>query len=226
MNIDPVDVFFQIIVFLFAISVHESAHAWMAEKCGDPTAKMLGRITMNPLKHIDPIGSVLLPVIGLLTMHGIFGWAKPTPVTPQNFRNTVQGDILTTVAGPISNFLLVAGSVLGLVIIALTSQTGHALVNGLGHRHITDTGSILVPIVWLLYTAVQMNVLLGIFNLLPVPPLDGSHIFRHMLPDSLRSIYDSVGIFGIILLFSVGGRFVYALTSPVMGWVEGLLAQL
>src|SRR3954463_2044084 len=114
MNFNIVDIVFQIIVFLFAISVHESAHAWMADKCGDPTAKMLGRITMNPLKHIDPIGTVLLPAIGLFTGFGIFGWAKPCPVTVENFREPVRGDILTTIAGPISNFLLVVVSVFGL----------------------------------------------------------------------------------------------------------------
>src|SRR5437868_10030875 len=150
MDFKLIDIFFQIIVFLFAISVHESAHAWMANKCGDPTAKMLGRITMNPLKHIDPIGTVLLPAIGLFTGFGIFGWAKPTPVTPQNFRDPVKGDILTTIAGPISNFLLVAVSVGGMAAIALTSSKGHDLVNGIANRRLTDTGSILVPIVWLL----------------------------------------------------------------------------
>src|SRR2546425_1566460 len=108
MTLQHVDILFQLIVFLFAISVHESAHAWMANRCGDPTAKMLGRITLDPLKHIDPFGTILLPAIGLITGAGIFGWAKPCPVTPENFENPVRGDILTTVAGPLSNLLLVS----------------------------------------------------------------------------------------------------------------------
>ena len=123
MDFHVVNIVFQIIVFMFAISVHESAHAWMADKCGDPTAKMLGRITLNPLKHIDPIGTVLLPAIGLFTDAGIFGWAKPCPVTPQNFRDPIKGDILTTVAGPVSNFLLVAVSVLGLSLISIAQMS-------------------------------------------------------------------------------------------------------
>jgi Zn-dependent protease len=226
MDFHVVNIVFQVIVFLFAISVHESAHAWMADKCGDPTAKMLGRITMNPLKHIDPIGTVLLPTIGLITGAGIFGWAKPCPVTPQNFRDPLKGDILTTVAGPVSNFLLVTGSVLGLALISLASPTAKSVVQGLAGRVFLDTNSVWVPIVWLLYSAIQLNVLLGIFNLLPVPPLDGSHIFRHMLPDSIRNIYDSVGIVGILLIFTFGGRIIRPLVIPVVTFVDYLLLKI
>jgi Zn-dependent protease len=226
MDFHVVNIVFQIIVFLFAISVHESAHAWMADKCGDPTAKMLGRITMNPIKHIDPIGTVLLPAIGLFTGAGIFGWAKPCPVTPQNFRDPIKGDILTTVAGPVSNFLLVAISVLGLALISIATPTGKELVQNIAQRTITDTSSLLMPVVWLLYSAVQLNVLLGIFNLLPVPPLDGSHIFRHMLPDSIRNAYDSIGIVGIILIFTFGGRIIWPLVNPVVNYVDSILLRL
>src|SRR5438270_8761895 len=128
MHLNVADIVFQVLVFLFAISVHESAHAWVANRCGDPTAKMLGRVTLNPIKHIDPFGPFLLPLISLFSGFGIFGWAKPCPVTPQNFRDPVRGDILTSVAGPLSNFLLVALSVLGLVVLSLISPTAHALV--------------------------------------------------------------------------------------------------
>ncbi|PYX22598.1 MAG: site-2 protease family protein, partial [Acidobacteria bacterium] len=87
MTLQHVDILFQLIVFLFAISVHESAHAWMANRCGDPTARMLGRITLNPIKHIDPFGTILLPLIAMFTGIPVLGWAKPTPVDPRNFRN-------------------------------------------------------------------------------------------------------------------------------------------
>src|ERR1700745_4043716 len=103
MTLQHVDILFQLIVFLFAISVHESAHAWMANRRGDPTARMLGRISLNPIKHIDHVGTVLLPAIALFTHLPILGWAKPTPVDPRNFRNPVLDDILTSVVGPISN---------------------------------------------------------------------------------------------------------------------------
>ena len=89
MNLEHVVIVFQIIAFLFAISVHESAHAWMANRCGDPTARMLGRITLNPIKHIDPVGTILLPLIAMITHFPMMGWAKPTPVDPRHFKNPV-----------------------------------------------------------------------------------------------------------------------------------------
>src|SRR5213594_3304598 len=122
MTLQHVDIIFEYIAFLFAISVHESAHAWMANLRGDPTARMLGRITLNPVKHIDPVGTVLLPLIGLLSpAHSMFGWAKPTPVNPRNFRNLVLDDILTSVMGPVSNFIVATGATVVLVVIKITS---------------------------------------------------------------------------------------------------------
>src|SRR5207302_2516783 len=100
MTFETVNLVFQAIVFLFAISVHESAHAWMANRRGDPTARMLGRITLNPIKHIDPVGTILLPLIAAFTNFPILGWAKPTPVDTRNFRRPVLDDILTSVVGP------------------------------------------------------------------------------------------------------------------------------
>ena len=218
-----VSIFFQAIVFLFAICVHESAHAWMADRCGDPTAKMLGRISMNPLKHIDPIGTILLPLIALISGVGIFGWAKPTPVTAANFRRPVWGDILTTVAGPVSNFLLVIGSLITLMVIAVLSPVGHQLIGNIARGNPSGPDSILFPIVVLLYIAIDLNLLLGIFNLFPIPPLDGSHIVRHLLPAPLLRIYDSMGIIGLALLFFFGGRVIHFLMSPVMNVVDKLL---
>jgi Zn-dependent protease len=223
MDFKLIDIFFQIIVFLFAISAHESAHAWMANRCGDPTAKMLGRITMNPIKHMDPFGTLLLPAIGLFSGVGMFGWAKPTPVTPENFRNPVLGDILTTLAGPASNFLIVTLSVLALALISVTTPQGHEVVHNLANHIITDTASPLMPIVWLFYTAIYLNVLLGIFNLIPVPPLDGSHVLRHLLPDSVRMLYDRAGLLGLVLLFTVGGSFIRAVMRPALHFVNSLL---
>src|SRR5437879_10026496 len=108
MTLQHVDILFQVIAFVFAISVHESAHAWMANLRGDPTARMLGRITLNPIKHIDPIGTVLLPLIAAIKHIPMIGWAKPTPVNPANFQNPVLDDILTAVVGPVSNFVVAA----------------------------------------------------------------------------------------------------------------------
>src|ERR1700752_1669260 len=101
-----VDILFQFIAFIFAISVHESAHAWMANRRGDPTARMLGRVTLNPIKHIDPVGTVLLPLIAMVSHLPVIGWAKPTPVDPRNFKDPGLDDILTSVVVPISNFIV------------------------------------------------------------------------------------------------------------------------
>src|SRR3954468_15212732 len=122
MTLQHVDIVFQLIAFLFAISVHESAHAWMANQRGDPTARMLGRITLNPVKHIDPFGTVILPLIALISHFPVLGWAKPTPVNPRNFKNPMRDDIMTSVVGPISNFVVVIGALIVLIVIAYTSE--------------------------------------------------------------------------------------------------------
>ena len=109
-------ILYQIIAFLFAISVHESAHAWTAMRCGDPTAYMLGRVTLNPIKHIDPIGTVLLPLIAAFSGAPMIGWAKPTPVNPRNFKKLMKYDILTSVAGPVSNILVAIVTILLMVL--------------------------------------------------------------------------------------------------------------
>ncbi|MFB3815850.1 MAG: site-2 protease family protein [Terriglobales bacterium] len=189
MTQDHVTIVFQIIVFLFAISVHESAHAWTAWRLGDPTARMLGRVTLNPIKHIDPIGTVLLPALALFYHFPMIGWAKPTPVDPRNFRHQMRDDILTSVAGPVSNFLIATVSIILLRVLAMFG----------GARNISE------PLAILLWLSMGINVLLAVFNLVPVPPLDGSHVLRHLLPEPARRLYDTVGMFGLILLFVAGG---------------------
>ena len=223
MNLQHVDIVFQIIAFLFAISAHESAHAWMANRCGDPTARLLGRITLNPLKHIDILGTIILPVVGLLTGLPVFGWAKPTPVNPLNFKNPVRDDILTSVVGPISNFIIASGAVALLAGIALTSAAGHQVVQGLVAGHISVAGSPLTPVALLFYEAMIINVILGVFNLIPIPPLDGSHVLRHFLPETLRNIYDAVGTVGLLLLVFFGGKLLWSLIRPVIGIFDAVL---
>ena len=226
MNLQHVDILFQIIVFLFAISVHESAHAWMANRCGDPTARLLGRITLNPLKHIDPVGTVLLPLLGILTGLPVFGWAKPTPVNPLNFKNHVRDDILTSVVGPVSNFIIASGAVLILAVIALTSAPGGDAVRALAGRQPVNAESLLTPIALLFYQAMFINVVLGVFNLIPIPPLDGSHVLRHFLPEPIRNIYDTLGILGLIALVMFGGKIIWGLVTPVVGFFNGILMRM
>jgi len=226
MNLEHVDIFFQIMVFLFAISVHESAHAWMANRCGDPTARLLGRITLNPLKHIDMIGTVVLPLFAMIAGLPVFGWAKPTPVNPLNFKNHVRDDILTSVVGPISNFVLATGAVLLLTLISVTSVAGNQVVHNIASGYLTQTSSPLMPLALMLYEAMLINVLLGVFNLIPIPPLDGSHVLRHFLPEPVRNIYDTVGMLGLLLLVIFGGRVIGALVRPVVGVFDAMLKTL
>jgi Zn-dependent protease len=209
MTLQHVDILFQIIAFVFAISVHESAHAWMANRRGDPTARMLGRITLNPIKHIDPVGTILLPLIAIVTHLPLLGWAKPTPVNPRNFRNPVLDDILTSVVGPLSNFIVAAGATIVLIAIKVSSPAGRQLVDDPIHSQ-----SIIAPLCVLLYVLLQINVLLGVFNLIPVPPLDGSHVLRHFLPDQVRRVYDMMGMFGLLILVYFGHNF--------LSWLLGL----
>ena len=225
MTLQHVDILFQIIAFVFAISVHESAHAWMANKRGDPTARMLGRITLNPIKHIDPVGTVLLPLIAAWQHIPMLGWAKPTPVDPRNFRQPVLDDILTSVVGPISNLVVASGATILLLLIKLTSATGRQVIDQVVGPNPLQSQSVLVPLCVLFYEMMTINVLLAVFNLIPVPPLDGSHVLRHFLPNPVLRVYDAIGIFGLLLLFFFGGNLIYAMVTPLVGAFDLVLLK-
>jgi Zn-dependent protease len=227
MTLQTVDKLFKYIVFLFAISFHEAAHAWMANRRGDPTARMLGRVTLNPIKHIDPVGTVLLPLVALFTNVPLLGWAKPTPVDPRNFKDVVLDDILTSVVGPVSNFLLATVALLLLACIKLSSPMGQQVVLGLLHGWISpDATSVLLPACLLLYELMFINVLLGVFNLIPVPPLDGSHVLRHFLPPNVLRVYDTLGMFALMALVFLGGGLLGKLIFPVVGIFNYLLLRI
>jgi len=223
MTLQHVDKVFQLIAFLFAISVHESAHAWMANRRGDPTARMLGRITLNPIKHIDQVGTLLLPAVAMYFHAPVIGWAKPTPVDPRNFKNPVLDDILTSVVGPISNFVVAIGAVLALALVKLVSPLGNQIVS---QGFATDTDSFLLPLCLLMYELMVINVVLGVFNLIPVPPLDGSHVVRHLLPAGALKIYDTLGMFGLFILVFWGGGLLGKLISPAIGFFNYILLRI
>jgi Zn-dependent protease len=222
-----VEILYQMIAFLFAISVHESAHAWTASRCGDPTARMLGRVSLNPIRHIDLFGTIVLPLVAAISGIPLLGWAKPTPVDPRNFRNPVMDDVLTSVAGPVSNFIVATVALLLLGGISLSSDTGHGIVRRLAVGPFSGFGSDspVAPIATLLYVLMYINIVLAVFNLIPVPPLDGSHVLRHFLSDSVRALYDRIGIFALLALVYLGGGLLWSLIRPVLRFYVSMLGK-
>jgi Zn-dependent protease len=221
-----VEILYQTIAFLFAISVHESAHAWTASRCGDPTARMLGRVSLNPIRHIDLFGTIILPLVAAISGIPLLGWAKPTPVDPRNFRKPMLDDILTSVAGPVSNFIVATGALLLLFGISLSSASGHTLVMGLaGGDNGVGSDSVLAPVAVLLFEMMLINIVLAVFNLIPVPPLDGSHVLRHFLSDSVRTVYDRIGFFALLALVYLGGNLLWGLIRPFLRFYVSILGK-
>lgn len=221
---------FEFAILVFCLSLHEAAHAWMASRLGDPTARMLGRLTLNPIKHIDPFGTILIPLAMLfLFPYGyLIGWAKPTPVTPLNFKNLRRDDILTTVAGPVSNLLGAVAATILLILFARLNSTGAEMVRMLA-GNIPSPGlsaaSPAVPIAMILYLSVWLNLILAVFNLIPLPPLDGSHVLRHFLPYKALRLYDSAGMVGLILFLFLGGSVIAFFVSPMLYFVNTVLLK-
>ena len=233
MNQQVVLVLFQVVVLILAFSVHECAHAWVAWRLGDPTAKMLGRITLNPIKHLDPFGSVIFPLIGLYYGGMLFGWAKPTPVTARNFKNYKRDDILVALAGPASNLISATVALILLVILKHAIAGGDVAIvtaMALAHRFqgvSTENLPQLFPIALFLYYVILLNLLLFVFNLIPVPPLDGSHILRHFLPYKALQVYDRIGMFGMIFIMLIGGGLIFRIfLNPLQATFDTLLFSL
>ncbi len=193
----------QLLAFALAIAVHESAHAWMADRCGDPTARMLGRITLNPLKHVDLIGTVAFPLMLAAVGAPLFGWAKPVPVVPHNFRDARRCGALVAAAGPASNLAL-ALAALVLLLACKYSLAGFApLLVSLLQSGAVGTPGIAAPLVYLLFSLALVNLVLAIFNLVPVPPADGSQLVMAVLPGPLAWRYAQLQSWGILIFLAL-----------------------
>lgn len=213
------DILLIVPVLLFSVVVHEVAHAWQALREGDATARDLGRLTLNPVRHLDPLGSFVVPLaLYLLPGDFLFGWAKPVPVNPRNYRNYRAGDVRVSLAGIVSNLGLVVLCALALA--ALTALRGIPQVGG-------SLGSIIFSMATY---GIFINLILAYFNLIPIPPLDGSHVLYHLLPPAAGARYRAMGRYGVAVLFLTVALFPGALgaaLSPVsaaFSWIVGVAA--
>lgn len=181
-------------VLLFSVVVHEVMHGYVALKCGDPTAKYAGRLTLNPIPHIDLLGSILVPLFSLLVAGRVFiAWAKPVPVNPVNFRNYRRDSILVSGVGPLSNLFLAFCCAFAVIVLVKLES----LFNSFNSDLVKFAYEFLVK---MFYSGIYLNIVLGVFNLIPVPPLDGSHILASILPDRISESYRQIGFFGIFIV--------------------------
>jgi Zn-dependent protease len=206
-QLDLINIFVPFLIVLASLTVHEAAHALTADRLGDPTARMLGRVSLNPIVHMDPIGTLLLPLIAAVSNLPIIGWAKPVPVNISRLKGGRQGFVLVAAAGPLSNIAL---AVLAGIIARLLPAP-------------TDFQSLLAP-TNILYAAATINLLLAMFNLIPVPPLDGGNVLAGLLPRSAAAAFDSLRPFGFVILYALMFTGVISrLILPPTFFLRGLL---
>ncbi len=181
-------------ILLFSIVVHEVAHGWLALKLGDPTASNMGRLTLNPIPHIDPVGSVIVPLISYFAAGTVFiAWAKPVPINPANFRNFRRDDILVSVIGPVSNFIVAFLCVILYILTDRAFGSTELIAAGVGREAVSFLKN-------MFQAGIPLNIFLAVFNLIPVPPLDGSHVVASLLPERIAAQYRQVGFAGILLI--------------------------
>ncbi|TAN44662.1 MAG: site-2 protease family protein [Nitrospirae bacterium] len=205
---------------LIAIILHEVSHGYVAWRLGDPTAKMLGRLTLNPVSHIDPFGTVIMPIMLLVFSNGqfMFGYAKPVPINPANFKNPKRDMAISAAAGPVANLIVAAASIITLKYILIPSVeffSAEAL------------DKILKPVAMMLTASVTMNVILASFNLLPIPPLDGGRVIMGFLPYRQAAAYSKIEPYGmIIVLLLVATGFSSYLIMPLARLFMNIIGML
>lgn len=226
---------FKFVLLIFSLSVHECSHAWMASRLGDQTARLQGRVTLNPIYHIDPLGTLIMPAIiifgpfiGFTLFSGILiGWAKPTPVISRNFTKIRRDENLVTLAGPVSNLLLAVIATAVLLVVIHAAAGGREIVNFTLHGALLPGISPSVQAIVLLgIAAVEINLALLFFNLLPIPPLDGSQLLRNVLPYNAVQSYDRIPMWvSWMLMIFVGGYIMRLLLIPAFSVVLFVLSR-
>jgi Zn-dependent protease len=190
LDINIAQIFIGMIVLLFSLTVHEMAHAWTANQLGDPTARLLGRVSLNPLVHADPIGTILFPLISMVSGAPLIGWAKPVPVNMRYLRHPRRDYVLVAAAGPASNLVLALASAIVLWALPVSPQT-------------LEEPNVSVPLAAILSQMMRVNVLLAVFNMIPIPPLDGGNVLAGLLPRSLAVSFDRIRPYGFLLLYAL-----------------------
>jgi Zn-dependent protease len=203
-RIDIAAVLIQFAVLLFSLSIHEAAHAWTADRLGDCTARDLGRVTLNPIHHIDPIGTIVFPLLQFFTRLPLIGWAKPVPINPEHLRNPRRDQALISLAGPGSNLLAGVGAFVLLAVVKHASPLANGvLINMVYTKTIPHQASIMAPIMGILYFALIINLALAVFNLIPIPPLDGHWMLYGVLPYNAGRMVERMAPYGFILLYAL-----------------------
>ena len=212
-GIDLTEVLIVLVVLIASLSVHEAAHAFAADRLGDPTARQLGRLSLNPAVHIDPIGTLLFPLIAYMTGVPLIGWAKPVPVNPRLLKHPKRDFALIAAAGPASNLVMAA---IGAVALS-------AARNAAGPGDIVG-GALTGPLMALLFTFAIVNVLLAVFNMIPVPPLDGGNVLLGLLPAAPARLIEQMRPYGILILYALmlTGA-LNTLLGPVVGYLRYVL---
>ncbi len=231
-SLDLVIAIFEFVILLFSLSAHECAHAWTALQLGDQTAYQQGRVTLNPIKHIDVLGTLVFPalmifgpLLGLGLGGFLVGWAKPTPVITRNFRRVKRDEMVTTLAGPLSNLVLVVVGFLLLAGIAMMGSEGRvAVVAAMNMQVLLEGTGWLQALALIGYLAIEVNLALLFFNLMPIPPLDGGYLLRNALPYRAVGVYDQVGRFAFFLVLLLGGFWIRFFMVPSNRLIESGIA--
>jgi Zn-dependent protease len=183
-------IFISLVVLLFSLTVHEMAHAWTADRLGDPTARLLGRVSLNPLVHADLIGTILFPLIAMVSGAPLIGWAKPVPVNARRLGQPRRDYVLVAAAGPASNLVLAVTASVALLVLPISPQT-------LGESNVS------VPLALILSQLIRLNVLLAVFNMVPIPPLDGGNVLAGVLPQPFAALFNNLRPYGFLLLYAL-----------------------
>ncbi|HTV09241.1 MAG TPA: site-2 protease family protein [Candidatus Aquilonibacter sp.] len=225
-------VIFELVVMVLSISLHDSAQAWMANRLGDPTARMMGRISMNPAKHFDWLGMVIFPVLFIFQSPLVLGWGKPITMTPRNFRNPSRDEMVATLAGPGVQLLAAIVALLVLVILRYV-QSGATLslviASQLAQRNLAVPMNNLpgiFPLYLFLYFCILVNLLLFVFNLIPLPFLDGGKILMHYLPYNAAKTFQSLSMWLMIGFFFLGFYVIMIFFAPLMTIFNTMLFKL